>query len=58
VARRLARQGIVVVAERAATLSEEAPEAYKEIGAVVDVMDRAGIGSLVARLCPLAVIKG
>lgn len=56
--RRLAGEGIVVCAEREGTLREEAPEAYKDIDAVVDVVERSGISAKVARLRPLAVIKG
>jgi tRNA-splicing ligase RtcB len=37
---------------------EEAPEVYKDIDEVVRVSDKAGIGKLVARLVPLAVMKG
>jgi len=37
---------------------EEAPEAYKDIDEVVKVSDKVGIGKVVARLVPLAVMKG
>ena len=46
------------VAEASGKLAEEIPDAYKEVGAVVDVVDRAGIARKVARLRPLAVVKG
>ncbi len=39
-------------------LVEEAPEVYKDIDEVVKVSHEAGIGNLVARLVPLAVMKG
>jgi len=39
-------------------LVEEAPEVYKDIDEVVRVSHEAGIGNLVARLVPLAVMKG
>ena len=39
-------------------LAEEAPEAYKDVDNVVDVVQGAGIAKKVARLIPLAVIKG
>ncbi|MBU0906596.1 MAG: RtcB family protein, partial [Nanoarchaeota archaeon] len=39
-------------------LVEEAPEAYKDVDEVVRVSDELGIGKIVARLKPLAVIKG
>ena len=41
-----------------AGLAEEAPQAYKDVDAVVDTVDGAGIASKVARLRPVAVIKG
>ncbi|MEI6849745.1 MAG: RtcB family protein [archaeon] len=37
---------------------EEAPEAYKDVNEVARVSDELGIGQLVARLKPLAVVKG
>jgi len=37
---------------------EEAPEAYKDIDEVARVSNELGIGQLVARLKPLAVMKG
>lgn len=37
---------------------EEAPEAYKDIDEVARVSDELGIGKIVARLKPLAVMKG
>ncbi len=37
---------------------EEAPEAYKDVNEVVRVSHELGIGNLVARLKPLAVMKG
>jgi len=39
-------------------LSEESPEAYKNVNEVVDVIDCLGIAKKVAKLKPLAVIKG
>ena len=40
------------------SLLEEAPEAYKDVNEVVRVSHELGIGNLVARLKPLAVVKG
>ena len=37
---------------------ERGTEAYKDVDAVVDVVGRSGIASKVARLKPVAVIKG
>jgi tRNA-splicing ligase RtcB len=39
-------------------LAEEAPVAYKDVSRVVAVVHGAGIAHKVARLQPLAVIKG
>lgn len=54
----LARQGIVIRAAGRATVAEEIPEAYKDVMEVVDVVQQAGIGKIVARLRPVVVIKG
>ncbi len=54
----LERRGIYVRATHGALLAEEAPEAYKSSDDVVDVVHRAGISKLVARLLPLGVAKG
>ncbi|MBA3877771.1 MAG: RNA-splicing ligase RtcB [Anaerolinea sp.] len=58
VAAALATEGIVVRAERPDLLAEEASIAYKDVTAVVRVAERAGLLRVVARLRPLAVIKG
>jgi len=50
--------GILVRAGSMAGLAEEAPVAYKDVDRVVEVVHGAGIASKVARLEPLAVIKG
>ena len=50
--------GIIAVAQSNAGLVEEAPEAYKDIDEVISVVQQAGIAGRVARLKPLAVIKG
>ncbi len=39
-------------------LAEEKPEAYKDIDAVADISDRAGLARKVARLVPVGVVKG
>ena len=54
----LAARGIVIRAGSMPGLAEEAPQAYKDVSRVVEVVQRAGIGRKVARLEPLAVIKG
>ncbi|HET7436310.1 MAG TPA: RtcB family protein [Thermoanaerobaculia bacterium] len=55
---RLRAMGIVAEAGSSKGLVEEAPEAYKDIDAVVDVVAQAGIAKKVARFTPIAVIKG
>jgi len=52
------KSGIIVRAKGRSTLAEEAPEAYKDIEEVVDVVHEAGISKKVARMKPLGVIKG
>ena len=54
----LRERGVFVQAESKATVVEEIPEAYKDVADVVDVMHGAGIARKVAKLVPLAVIKG
>jgi tRNA-splicing ligase RtcB len=54
----LEAQGIRVRAGSMAGLAEEAPDAYKDIDAVIKVVDGAGLARKVARLRPLAVMKG
>ncbi len=39
-------------------LTEEAPDAYKDIDMVIDVVCGAGISSKVAKLSPIGVVKG
>jgi tRNA-splicing ligase RtcB len=56
--RELEAVGIRVRAGSMAGLAEEAPTAYKDVDRVVDVVHQAGIARRVARLTPLAVIKG
>ncbi len=51
-------RSVVVKAKGWKTLAEEMPYAYKDIDAVVAVMHSAGIARKVARLKPMAVIKG
>jgi tRNA-splicing ligase RtcB len=50
--------GIVVQAGSWSGVAEEAPIAYKDVDRVVEVVERAGIARRVARLTPLAVVKG
>jgi tRNA-splicing ligase RtcB len=54
----LEARGIHVRAGSMSGLAEEAPEAYKDVDRVVAVVHGAGIAKKVAKLKPLAVIKG
>ncbi|UJR84102.1 RtcB family protein [Sandaracinus amylolyticus] len=54
----LEARGIVVKCPSSPELAEEAPLAYKDVDRVVDVVERAGIATKVARLEPLGVLKG
>ena len=54
----LEKRGIVVRAASASVLAEEADPAYKNVDVVADVSDKVGIATKVARLVPLAVVKG
>ena len=57
VQQRLAQQGITVRGPWKG-LAEEAPEAYKDIDRVVNVVHQAGLARKVAKTVPLGVIKG
>jgi tRNA-splicing ligase RtcB len=50
--------GIQIRAGSMSGLAEEAPVAYKDVNRVVDVVQGAGIANKIARLKPVAVIKG
>ncbi|MBT9174984.1 MAG: RNA-splicing ligase RtcB [candidate division WS2 bacterium] len=54
----LKKKGILVKAESKETLVEEAPEAYKDVSEVVNVVHGAGISRKVCRMKPLGVTKG
>jgi len=54
----LESEGIRVRAGSMAGLAEEAPQAYKDVDEVVQTVSGAGIARKVARLLPVAVIKG
>ena len=56
--RQLQQQGVEVRAGSLPGLAEEAPHAYKDVDMVVETVSRAGIARKVARLRPVAVIKG
>jgi tRNA-splicing ligase RtcB len=50
--------GIHIRAGSLSGLAEEAPQVYKDVDQVVSIVEAAGIAVKVARLVPLAVIKG
>ena len=54
----LAAKKILVRAQSRSGLVEEKPDAYKDISQVVEVVEKAGIATKLAKLVPLAVMKG
>ena len=58
VLKRLKQKGIIIKCLSKREIAEEAPLAYKDIGNVVEVVQNAGLAKKVAKLKPLAVIKG
>ena len=58
VRRGLDRKGIVIRALTRNGVVEEAPQAYKDVDAVVNVSHNLGIATKVAKLVPMGVIKG
>jgi tRNA-splicing ligase RtcB len=54
----LEAEGIHIRAGSMPGLAEEAPQAYKDVDRVIEVVVGAGIAAKVARLKPVAVIKG
>jgi tRNA-splicing ligase RtcB len=58
VVNRLESKGIIVKCWSERGIAEEAPQAYKNIEDVVEVVHNAGLSKKVAKLIPLAVIKG
>ncbi|MCL4406017.1 MAG: RtcB family protein [Patescibacteria group bacterium] len=55
---KLSAEGVSINAGSISGLAEEAPEAYKDVDQVVDVISRSGIAAKIARMKPVAVIKG
>lgn len=54
----LAEKNIVVMSKSKKTLIEEAPEVYKDVDRVVQIVHEIGISKKVARMIPLGVVKG
>ncbi|NCA92108.1 RtcB family protein [bacterium] len=55
---KLNKKGIVLMASDKNTISEEAPDAYKNIDDVISVVVQSGISKKVCRMRPLGVVKG
>jgi tRNA-splicing ligase RtcB len=54
----LERRHVLVRSPSLRGIAEEAPGAYKDVGAVVDAAEQAGLAHKVVRLEPLVCIKG
>lgn len=54
----LSYRGILIRSPSMRGVAEEAPGAYKDVAAVVDAADKVGLSRKVARLEPMACIKG
>ena len=54
----LAARGILIRSPSSRGVAEEAPGAYKDVGAVVAAAEHAGLARRVARLRPLICVKG
>lgn len=54
----LAARGILIRSPSLRGVAEEAPDAYKDVSEVVEAAHQAGLARKVARLVPLACIKG
>lgn len=52
------KRGVLVRGQTRTGLTEEKPDAYKDVSKVVDVVDGAGLAKKVARLRPIGVMKG
>jgi tRNA-splicing ligase RtcB len=54
----LRASGIAIYSDSGRGLAEEAPYAYKDVHEVISVISGAGIATKVAKLSPVAVVKG
>jgi len=54
----LSSKGVVLRAATRRVISEEAPEAYKDVDRVVLVAEKVKIAKPVVRLIPIGVVKG
>lgn len=51
-------EGILLICENRSSIKEEAPAAYKDIDAVIDIVTGANLAKKVVKFKPLAVLKG
>ena len=51
-------RGIIIRSPSSRGIAEEAPGAYKDVGAVVASAERAGLARRIARLSPVVCVKG
>jgi tRNA-splicing ligase RtcB len=56
--RELSKKGIYLHAASKRVIAEEAPGAYKDVDAIVEIVHGAGISLKVARMVPRGVVKG
>ncbi|MCM8829445.1 MAG: RtcB family protein [Candidatus Omnitrophica bacterium] len=54
----LAQKGVIAKGVSRKGLAEEMPDAYKDIDEVIKVVEGAGLSKKIARMAPVAVIKG
>ena len=55
---RVAMEGVTLICENRHTIKEEAPQAYKDIDTVIEAVIGARLAKVVAKMRPLAVLKG
>ncbi|HMA18147.1 MAG TPA: RtcB family protein, partial [Thermoanaerobaculia bacterium] len=56
--RGLAQKGIIIKSHTAKGAAEEAPGAYKDVDEVARIAEEAGLSRRVARVLPMACVKG
>jgi tRNA-splicing ligase RtcB len=54
----LKKKGTYIRAASLKVVTEEAPDAYKDVSQVVEAVEGAGISRKVAKMIPLGVVKG
>jgi len=58
VVRQLAERKIIIKSRSMRGIAEEAPDAYKNVSAVVEATANAGLAKKVAKLLPMICVKG